>query len=640
MTPRQSSPVFLLPLVAAALLVAFAARAADDFAALGLSSTPRGGSKAHLAKSAVNKTALPAGGEAMLAVSLDIGAGYHAQSHKPYDENLIPFTIKLEDNPALTFGEPVYPPGKDETYPNLGKLSVYTKNVVVRVPVKVKADAKPGPIQIKAKLRYQICDDNACYPPESPAFTIDTKIVPAGTEVQANEPELFKEADKAPEQPKGAGEPPGPARSNATASAVAPAVAPQPATIFGRELNHDAYLLAFAGAFLVGVIFNVMPCVLPVVPLKAMGFYEVSQHNRAKCLAFGAVFSAGLVASFGVLAVLIVALRVFDWGELFTKWWFIVPMVIVLVVMALSMFGTFTVNVPTALYNVTPRHDTYVGNFLFGVLTAALSTPCTFGMFVGLLAWALTQPAVVGVSLIMTVGAGMAFPYLVLSAFPELARRFPRGGAWGEVVKQFMGFLLLATAVYFASPLIRRAASQEAVWWVIFAVIAAGALFLAVRGLQVSKTAWGGVIGVGVAVLILAPSVYAVRLLTAKPFEWQPYSPEALAAARASGKVALVEFTATWCGNCHFLEATVLKSDPVVRTVRAHGVVMLKADVTNDDAPGRPLLNELSPAGAIPLTAVYGPGGKGPIQLTGIYPRAALQSAIEQASRAQVAQGR
>src|SRR3954454_334470 len=153
-------------------------------------------------------------------------------------------------------------------------------------------------------------------------------------------------------------------------------------------------------------------------------------------------------------------------------------------------------------------------------------------MFVGLLAWALTQPAFVGVALIMTVGVGMAFPYFVLSAFPEVARKFPRGGAGGEVVKQFMGFLLLATAIYFASPLIRAAASQETVWWFIFTVIAAGSLFLFVRGIRVSKTMVGRVTAAVVALVILVPSTYAVRLLTIKPFEWQAYSPQALEQAR------------------------------------------------------------------------------------------------------------
>jgi thiol:disulfide interchange protein DsbD len=576
--------------------------------------------RAEIKRAVLNVSALRPGDKAMLAVELVIKAGFHAQSHTPTGEGSIKFDLKLDPNDALSFGEPEFPKGKDEHYATLGTLNVYTGKVVVRVPVTVKPDAPTsGGVKITGKLTYQICDDKACYPPEKPPFEIKSTFSAAGSEVKPNEPDLFKKDESTKESPKSDSKPADKEKKSG-------------AMIFGRELDQGAYLLAFCAAFIVGIIFNVMPCVLPVVPLKIMGFYEVAQHNRAKSLAFGAVFSAGLVASFGVLAVLIVALRVIDWGGLFTKWWFIVPMVIVLVAMAISMFGLFTVNVPTALYNVTPRHDTYIGNFLFGVLTAALSTPCTFGMFVGLLAWALTQPAVVGVALIMTVGAGMAFPYFVLSAFPELARRFPRGGAWGEVVKQFMGFLLLATAVYFASPLIRRLASQETVWWFIFAAIAAGALFLLVRGMKVSKTSFGRVAAALVAIAILVPSVYGVRILTFKPFEWQAFSPEALAQARRENKIALVEFTATWCGNCHYLEATVLKSRPIVQAVRDKQVVMLKADVTEDAAPGRPLLNELSPAGAIPLTAVYAPSRDSPIQLTGIYEKSALLDVLKDAA--------
>jgi thiol:disulfide interchange protein DsbD len=581
--------------------------------------------RAQVKRAVLSQTALRPGDKAMLAVEFEVEEGFHAQSHTPTQDFFIKFELKPDKDDAVTFGDPVYPQGKDEEYPGLGKLNVYTGKVVIFVPVEVKPDAKPGDIKLSGVAKYQACDDKVCYPPAKAKFEAKTSIVPAGTEVKPNEPELFKDAAKhaAPAEPK-----------NRSTAVVPPAA---PARIFGRELGSNAYLLAFFGAFIVGVIFNVMPCVLPVVPLKIMGFYEVAQHSRAKSLAFGAVFSAGLIASFGVLAVLIVALRVIDWGELFTKWWFIVPMVIVLIAMAISMFGLFTVRVPTALYNVTPRHDTYVGNFLFGVLTAALSTPCTFGMFVGLLAWALTQPASIGVALIMMVGVGMAFPYFVLSAMPEVARRFPRGGAGGEVVKQFMGFLLLATAIYFASPLIRRAASQETVWWFIYASIAAGSLFLLVRGVRVSKTMTGRVTAALVALLIFIPSTYAVRLLTIKPFEWQAFTPQALAQARAQGRIVLVDFTATWCGNCHFLEATVLKSHTIVQAVHDHQVVMMKADVTDDGAPGRPLLAQLSPAGAIPLTAIYIPGAPNPTQLTGIYERAELKRVLDDASRDSVA---
>jgi thiol:disulfide interchange protein DsbD len=287
--------------------------------------------------------------------------------------------------------------------------------------------------------------------------------------------------------------------------------------------------------------------------------------------------------------------------------------------MSFSLLGVFTVNLPSGIYRFSPRHDTYFGNFLFGILTAALSTPCTFGMFVGLLTWSLAQPAVIGVAAIMMVGVGMAFPYFVLSAFPELARRFPRAGPWAEVIKQMMAFLLLATAVYFAQPLYQRFISQTAFWWTLFAVIAAGGIFLVVRSLQLSKSFLPRAVCGILAMILVYPSFLAVRRLTYKPYDWQPYSEQTFATARASGNPVLVDFTADWCGNCHFVEGFVLNSRQVVKAVRNHHIVMIKADVTNEDAPAHSLLIALNPAGAIPLTALYEPNADQPALLDGIY---------------------
>ena len=225
-------------------------------------------------------------------------------------------------------------------------------------------------------------------------------------------------------------------------------------------------------AFLAGIIFNAVPCVLPVLPLKAIGFYEVSQHNRAKCIAFGAVFSLGLIASFAALAMVIVVYKAVSWGEIYSYAWFNIAIVSILLIMAIGTFGVFNVNLPTGIYNITPRHDTFFGNFLFGILTAVLSTPCTFGLFVGLLAWAVSQPALIGVTLVMTVGAGMAFPYFLLSAFPGVARKLPRTGPWSELVKQLMAFLLLGSAVYFARRFMQPYIGADGFWWTMFGVAA------------------------------------------------------------------------------------------------------------------------------------------------------------------------
>ena len=135
---------------------------------------------------------------------------------------------------------------------------------------------------------------------------------------------------------------------------------------------------------------------------------------------------------------------------------------------------------------------------------------------------------------------------------------------------------------------------------------AAAGVFLVVRSVQLSKNLVPRLVAVGIAVLIVAPTFYTIHRLTEKPFVWQPYSDAARAAANIAGKPVLVDFTATWCTNCHYLEAFVLHDPRVVHAVHDKDVVMLQADMTDvNNAPDKPLLRKLNGAGNIPLTAVF-----------------------------------
>jgi thiol:disulfide interchange protein len=619
----QPRPLRILALVVlAALFVpplapSSRARAADDAV---VSVAPRGQSKrAEVAKAVVNVSALQPGKEAMAAIVFKVKPGFHAQSHTPTADYLVAFELKPTANPALTFGEPKYPAGKTIPFAEPKELNVYEGEVTILIPVKVKPDAAAGPLKIAGTISEQICDDKQCFAPEEVPFTIETEIVAADKAVQPNEPDLFKRASEsapaatAPSRPASGG----PSATGTIGSAGGPAY---------------SLPVAFGLAFLVGILFNAVPCVLPVLPLKAMGFYEVSQHNRGRSIAFGVAFSLGVIAAFGTLGLLVVVLRAFTWGQLFSNPWFSTVLAVILVAMALNMFGLFTVNLPSGVYGFSPRHDTYFGNVLFGILTAALSTPCTFGLFVSILGWALTQPPAIGLLAVITVGVGMAFPYLLLSAFPEVARRFPRTGPWPEVIKQFMGFLLLAVAVFFATGWVGRVVGSHNVWWVIFALLVAGAVFLVARAVHYGKTPVATVVAIALALLLVVPTFFVTQALTVKPYTWQPYTAEALASARGANQVVLVDFTADWCANCHTVEAFVLNRASVQRDVEKYGVRMMKADLTRQDAPGWALLKALGGEG-IPLTVVYSPGANEPVQLPGLYKVDDLRSAIAQAAR-------
>src|SRR5438132_333119 len=201
-----------------------------------------------------NTKTLQPGQQGVMAVVLDVRPGFHAQSHRPLEETYIPTNVTVKPDANITFHEPVYPEGKIENYPKLGKLSVYSGQTIIYVPFEVKADAKNGLVTIAAEVEYQACNDSVCFPPETVAVKFETNITPAARSVEPTEPELFKGWD--------------PARFAAIAKPVV-ALPREKIMILGRELGEKSYLFAFAAAFLIGIIFNVMPCVLPVVPLKA-----------------------------------------------------------------------------------------------------------------------------------------------------------------------------------------------------------------------------------------------------------------------------------------------------------------------------------------------------------------------------------
>jgi thiol:disulfide interchange protein DsbD len=573
----------------------------------------------------LDTSALPQGQTAVVAVVVDIMPGLHAQSHTPLagtGVNYIKFEVDPDPNPNIDFLPSIYPAPKVMDFPSLGPQSVYTGRVIVFIPLRVNTGAAVGQITLSGKLTWQACNTQVCFAPSMrQPFSIATQIVPPDAVVTPRNSSLFADFD------------PRVFSSGVLPAAASPVPAGTTIDFFGRtfELGSSNAALALAIALVVGVLFNLMPCVLPVVPLKAIGFFEVSRHNRGRCLMLGAVFSLGVITVFAILAALIVALRAslhFSWGEQFKYGWFVWTIVAILVVMSLGMFGLFEVTVPSAVYKLAPSHESVWGNFVFGILAAILSTPCTAPMFAGLLAWATAQPVYLGFTTVVTVGVGMALPYLILSAFPNLARSVPRTGPWSAVLKQMMGFLLLAVAVYFAGG---RLATSRDFFWAVFAVIVAAMIFLVVRTWQLSRRPWPILASIATAVLVVWVSLAIVFRLMGG-LAWQIYSDRAFADALASGRPVLVEFTANWCPNCLSIEASVFHDPRTAAALNQYHVVLLRADLTSEDAPGWNKVNQLNPGGGIPLTAIYPPHGDRPDKLTSLYTTGNLIDALDRAA--------
>ena len=215
----------------------------------------------------------------------------------------------------------------------------------------------------------------------------------------------------------------------------------------------DAKLLILLLAFAAGFLMNFTPCVLPVIPLKVLSLQAHAKSSPAKALRLGLVFSLGILALYGVLGILMAGVgglfERLDWGQQFEKWWLSGLLGLIVGGMGVGMVGLFEIRLPAALTVFNPTSETASGSFFMGVFTAVLSTPCTGPLLGATVAWTATQSPALAFLTLLVMGAGMAFPYLLLTARPNWLSALPRSGPGSVLLKQVMGLLLVAVAIWF-----------------------------------------------------------------------------------------------------------------------------------------------------------------------------------------------
>jgi thiol:disulfide interchange protein DsbD len=265
---------------------------------------------------------------------------------------------------------------------------------------------------------------------------------------------------------------------------------------------------------------------------------------------------------------------------------------------------------------VNPSHETHTGSFVFGIMAAILSTPCTAPFMGAAAAWAATKTPALVLITFAAIGSGMALPYLVLAASPRLIERMPRTGPASELIKQVMSLLMLAAAAYFVgvglSGWMTKAPDPPGrmYWWAVSGFgIAAGA-WLAHRTFRITRRplrrlSWGGF---GALIVLISASI-GVRMTDSGPVAWTYYTAERFAAAKGQGDVVVMEFTAEWCLNCKALEESVLRSPRVVALLNGPGVEPIKVDLTGNNTAGNQMLREVQRL-TIPLLVVFRPDGR------------------------------
>jgi thiol:disulfide interchange protein DsbD len=397
----------------------------------------------------------------------------------------------------------------------------------------------------------------------------------------------------------------------------------------------------FFFAVLGGLILNLMPCVFPVLSIKAIGLVEQAKKHPAAVRAKGLVFAAGVISSMLCLAAVLLALRAggeqIGWGFQLQSPLFVTLLVYLLLAVGLNLSGVFEVGGGLAGVGLT-RGDSYRASFFTGVLTTLVATPCTAPFMAFAVGAALTQPPIVALCIFAALGLGLALPYLLLSFAPWMRRALPRPGAWMDTLKQVFAFPIYASAAWLVWVLAQQTSSLG------LGAALAGTILIALAAWAYQKSKSSSA---GGRVAALATAALAVLLAVMLPVqfaaiasgtsaggaraadEWQPYDAAQVAKLNADGRPLLVNFTASWCLTCLVNERNAFADAAVREVFRSKGVTLMKGDWTNRDPAITQALAAFGRAG-VPLYVVYNskPGSTEPIILPQLLTSGIVQTAF------------
>ncbi len=412
----------------------------------------------------------------------------------------------------------------------------------------------------------------------------------------------------------------------------------------GRGAPALSTMLVFA--LIGGFILNFMPCVLPVLALKLLGVVGQGGRERGAIRLSFLASAAGILFSFLVLAAALIALKsagaAIGWGIQFQQPIFLAVLALILVLFAANLFGLFSVPLPSWLGGVAgagarPGHGhSLIGSFASGAFATLLATPCSAPFLGTAVGFALARGAWEIVSIFAVLGLGLALPWLLVAAFPGIARALPRSGRWMGWLKAVLAVALLATALWLISILELQLGRTAALF--IAVLLTAAILVLALR--RALPTRWRAAAPAIVALLAAAAIVVPARLpvVAALPEPepgveagaWRAFAEGEIAGLVASGKTVFVDVTAEWCLSCQVNKALVLDTAEIGPLLQAPDTVAMRADWTRPDPSIAAYLSKFGRYG-IPFNVVYGPKAPGGLVLPEVLTKQAVRQALAEA---------
>ena len=569
--------------------------------ALLLSAALAGGGSHVQAELVAERTAL-APGVNQVALRLVPEPGWHTYFREPGDTGL-PTTLKWTLPEGLVAGEIQWP--HPETFRTGDETTYgYSRETLHVVPITVAPETAGSTATLVAHASWLACND-ICIPGKAQlSLTLPVQKAPGALTHWA-------------------------AAFDAARAPVADAPAEPAAT--------PSLLLVLGFALLGGLVLNLMPCVFPVLSIKAVSIMEARgaehRHQRGHALAYTAGVVLSCLAAAGALLGLRAMGQALGWGFQLQSPVFVAIIAYLLFALALSLsglvqFGTSIMGVGQSL----AVRDGYAGSFFTGVLAVVVASPCTAPFMGTALGYALVQPAGIALLVFAALGLGLALPFLAIGFVPALGRLLPRPGRWMETFKQAMAFPLYLTVVWLVWVLARQSGTDAVPIVLSGLVLIAAASWLmqhaalAARALRYAALA-------GAAGLLFVPALDVAQARPAPAVahaDAEPYSDARLAELRAQGRPVFVNLTADWCLTCKVNERVALASDTVREAMARRGVVVLTGDWTRADPAITRVLERFDRAG-VPLYLLYAPSGD-PVVLPQILTRDTMVAEIERLS--------
>lgn len=412
-------------------------------------------------------------------------------------------------------------------------------------------------------------------------------------------------------------------------SAVSP-IAANARGIAAPAGEDDPGLLVICGLlFLGGLILNLMPCVFPVLGLKVLSFVQLGGGERRKVFTHALAFVVGVVASFWAITLLLIVLKsglegtgqTINWAFWMEEPWVIYSLMLLMLILGMSMFGIFEIGVgATAVGNDLQNRKGYAGSFWSGVLATVVATPCSAPFLGTAIAPALALPSL-GMWLAFTcMGLGMAFPYVILGAFPGLVKYLPKPGAWMESFKQGLSFFLFAAAAWLLWTYMGFFTDSSLLLNAMIGLVAfCTSGWIYGRWCPMYKSKRTRLIGGAVAIIVAATGIWFsmpihqddaspadVPAVNVNTSEWGTWSPEAVQEALNAGHPVFVDFTARWCLTCQVNKKMAYTED-VKKMMEEYGIVLLRADKTRPNPTIDNALKELNRS-SVPVNVLYVPG--------------------------------